>query len=227
MARQKKPAIIFIDEIDALCANRDGQGPGGGGSNNEHTARIKTELLVQMESVGNKNDGVVVLAATNLPWALDPAARRRFQKRIYISMPDEGARKQLFQIHSGDRGRLLADQELFRELVRRTDGFSGSDIANFVQEALRAPLDKVSAATHFKKVNSNGSQLYTPCGPYESGAIEMTWDKVPKNKLKEQPVTAADFLQILNHGNVKASVGVGELGKYQDWTEAYGMEGSK
>ena len=146
MAREKKPAIIFIDEIDALCANREG--PGGA---NEHTARMKTELLIQMQGLDSDNDGLVVLAATNLPWALDPAARRRFQKRIYIPLPDHKAREDLFRIHSG--GDILADDELSR-LARETDGFSGSDIHNFVEEALRVPLDKIHAATRFKNVGS-------------------------------------------------------------------------
>jgi hypothetical protein len=71
MAREKKPAIVFIDEVDSLCGSRD-----EGGS--EASRRIKTEFLVQMNGVGNDQSGVLVLGATNIPWQLDSAIRRRF-----------------------------------------------------------------------------------------------------------------------------------------------------
>lgn len=90
LAREKKPSIIFIDEVDSLCGNRsDGE--------NEASRRVKTEFLVQMQGVGNDDKGVLVLGATNLPWALDPAIRRRFEKRIYIPLPDAPARKFLLE----------------------------------------------------------------------------------------------------------------------------------
>eukprot|EP00494_Astrolonche_serrata_P024334 UN24592 len=73
MAREKQPSIIFIDEIDSLASARsDGEA--------DNTRRIKTEFLVQMEGVGNNSNGVLTLGATNCPWDLDPAIRRRFQK---------------------------------------------------------------------------------------------------------------------------------------------------
>jgi len=71
MARKEKPSIIFVDEIDSMVGNRsDGE--------NEASRRVKTEFLVQMQGVGNDDQGILVLGATNLPWALDPAIRRRF-----------------------------------------------------------------------------------------------------------------------------------------------------
>ena len=75
MARKTKPAVIFIDEIDSLMSSRsEGE--------NEATRRIKTEFLVQMQGVGKDDEGILVLGATNIPWDLDPAVRRRFQKKI-------------------------------------------------------------------------------------------------------------------------------------------------
>jgi vacuolar protein-sorting-associated protein 4 len=70
MARENKPAIVFIDEVDSLCGTR-------GEGESEASRRIKTEFLVQMNGVGNDMDGVLVLGATNIPWALDSAIRRR------------------------------------------------------------------------------------------------------------------------------------------------------
>jgi SpoVK/Ycf46/Vps4 family AAA+-type ATPase len=71
LGRENKPAIIFIDEVDSLCSTRSD-------SESESARRIKTEFLVQMNGVGKDVDGILVLAATNMPWALDPAIRRRY-----------------------------------------------------------------------------------------------------------------------------------------------------
>lgn len=68
--------------------------------------------------------------------------------------------------------------------------------------------------------------MYATCEPQEPGAIEMTWEKVPQNRLWEPPVTAADFKQVLQDRRVKSSVGVGELQKYVDWTHEFGVEGN-
>mmetsp|Transcript_55927 Transcript_55927/g.77092 ORF Transcript_55927/g.77092 Transcript_55927/m.77092 type:complete len:259 (+) Transcript_55927:283-1059(+) len=95
MARDKKPSIIFIDEVDSLCGSRsEGE--------NDSSRRIKTEFLVQMQGVGNDMDGILVLGATNVPWELDNAIRRRFEKRIYISLPEANARAICFKLKTGD-----------------------------------------------------------------------------------------------------------------------------
>jgi vacuolar protein-sorting-associated protein 4 len=117
---------------------------------------MKTEFLVQMDGLGNDNEGVLILAATNLPWSLDPAVRRRFQKRIHIPLPDMAGRKQLFQIRArGEFATELQDED-FEELARRTEGFSGSDINIAHQDALGVPIKKVQTATHFKCVCLSG-----------------------------------------------------------------------
>jgi vacuolar protein-sorting-associated protein 4 len=85
LAREKKPSIIFIDEIDSMCGSRSD-------SDNDASRRVKTEFLVQMQGVGKDDRGVLVLGATNLPWALDSAIRRRFERRIYIPLPEKEAR---------------------------------------------------------------------------------------------------------------------------------------
>ena len=85
MARDERPSIIFIDEIDSMAGNRSD-------NENEASRRVKTEFLVQMQGVGNDTTGVLVLGATNTPWSLDPAIRRRFERRIYIPLPETRAR---------------------------------------------------------------------------------------------------------------------------------------
>eukprot|EP00249_Psilotum_nudum_P021120 c27980_g1_i1 orf=3-1004(-) len=116
MARENAPSIIFIDEIDSLCGQR------GEGNESEASRRIKTELLVQMQGVGSNDQKVLVLAATNTPYALDQAIRRRFDKRIYIPLPDLKARQAMFKIHLGDTPHDLLEAD-FEELARRTEGF--------------------------------------------------------------------------------------------------------
>lgn len=144
MARENKPSIIFIDEIDALC------GPRGEGES-EASRRIKTEMLVQMDGVGKDTKGVLILGATNIPWQLDAAIRRRFQRRVHISLPDLSARTTMFKLAVGDTNTALKSED-FRELARAAEGYSGSDISIVVQDALMQPVRKIQQATHFKRV---------------------------------------------------------------------------
>ena len=146
MARENKPAIIFIDEVDALC------GPRGEGES-EASRRIKTELLVQMDGVGKDSKGVLILGATNIPWQLDAAIRRRFQRRVHISLPDLPARMRMFEISVGDTPCSLTQTD-YKNLATISDGYSGSDIAIAVQDALMQPVRKIQTATHYKKVRT-------------------------------------------------------------------------
>ncbi|KAL2168670.1 hypothetical protein VTG60DRAFT_6953 [Thermothelomyces hinnuleus] len=244
LAREHKPSIIFIDEIDALCSSRQGAG-GADKGGNEHSARLKTELLVQLDGLhstggggGGNNDGVVVLAATNLPWALDPAFRRRFEPRVRAGGCSASTRP-------GAGADALAEEEDPDALADMTAGYSGSDIAHVVKHALAAPLRAVQSARFFraekretavdgggdKNGNGDGEEThdcyyYTPCREGEQGALEMTWEEVPKNRLREPPVTAEDFRQVLRERRVKSSVGAGELQRYEDWTNEFGIDGS-
>lgn len=144
MARENKPSIIFIDEIDALC------GPRGEGES-EASRRIKTELLVQMDGVGRDSKGVLILGATNIPWQLDSAIRRRFQKRVHISLPDLPARMRMFELAVGTTPCELSSDD-YRTLGKLSEGYSGSDISIAVQDALMQPVRKIQTATHYKKV---------------------------------------------------------------------------
>jgi katanin p60 ATPase-containing subunit A1 len=115
MARYYAPAIIFMDEIDAIASAR--------GAANEHEAsrRVKTELLVQINGVPSGEDEgahVMLLAATNLPWELDEAMRRRLTKRVYIPLPEDDARRSLFQLNLR-RVELATDVDI-EDLVAKT-----------------------------------------------------------------------------------------------------------
>ncbi len=141
VARERQPSIIFIDEVDALMQAR------GSGSEHDSMRRVKTQLLTSMEGLGStKSDRIVTIGATNIPWEIDSAFRRRFERRIYVPVPDFEARAKVFEINS--KGIALEDDVDFNELARLTEGFSGSDIANVCREAIFAPvreLDKMGA----------------------------------------------------------------------------------
>eukprot|EP01102_Stenamoeba_stenopodia_P007640 TRINITY_DN2152_c0_g1_i1.p1 TRINITY_DN2152_c0_g1~~TRINITY_DN2152_c0_g1_i1.p1 ORF type:complete len:451 (-),score=113.56 TRINITY_DN2152_c0_g1_i1:88-1440(-) len=224
MARKSKPAIIFIDEVDSLCGSRNE-------NDSESAKRVKTEFLVQMNGVGNDMDGILVLGATNIPWSLDSAILRRFEKRIYISLPDLNARARIFELHTSGTPNTLSKQD-YMNLAQYTDGFSGSDIAVVVRDALMAPVRKVQEATHFKRVtgasrsdpNQIVHDLLTPCSPGDRDAVEMTWIDVPSDKLLEPQVTVKDFLLAVK--TARPSVSKDDLVKQEKFTEDFGQEGS-
>lgn len=104
MAREARPSIIFIDEIDSLCTSRaEGE--------SESSRRIKTEFLVQMDGVGSAQGGLLVLGATNVPWEIDQAMRRRFEKRVYIPLPEKFARTYMFKLNLGDTPHNITPDE--------------------------------------------------------------------------------------------------------------------
>jgi len=115
LARENRPSIIFIDEVDSLCGSR-------GEGESEASRRIKTEFLVQMQGVGNSMDGVLVLGATNIPWQIDSAIRRRFEKRIYIPLPDANARAKMVGLNVGSTPCKLFLRD-YKLLAKKTEGF--------------------------------------------------------------------------------------------------------
>ncbi|KAK3292921.1 P-loop containing nucleoside triphosphate hydrolase protein [Chaetomium fimeti] len=216
MARENKPAIIFIDEIDALC------GPRGEGES-EASRRIKTEMLVQMDGVGKDSKGVLILGATNIPWQLDAAIRRRFQRRVHISLPDLAARTTMFRLAVGDTNTALKSED-FRELAKAAEGYSGSDVSIVVQDALMQPVRKIQQATHFKKVTVDGVEKRTPCSPGDPDAEEMTWEKVASEDLLEPFVEKKDFIRAIKSS--RPTVSQVDLEKNEDWTKEFGSEGA-
>ena len=129
-AKKAAPAIIFIDEIDAVGRKR-GSGLGGGHDEKEQTLN---QLLVEMDGFG-KAEGVIVLAATNRPDILDPALRRpgRFDREIYVGKPDCKGREDILKVHARDK-RLGEDVDLGK-IAMTTQGFTGADLQNLLNEA--------------------------------------------------------------------------------------------
>ncbi len=129
-AKENSPAIIFIDEIDAVGRHR-GTGMGGGHDEREQTLN---QLLVEMDGFDVRG-GVILIAATNRPDVLDPALLRpgRFDRQIGVDAPDMAGRTQILTVHS--RGKPLAEDVDLESVAKRTPGFSGADLANVLNEA--------------------------------------------------------------------------------------------
>jgi len=218
LARESKPAIIFIDEIDSLAGTRNE-------SESEGSRRIKTEFLVQMNGVGHDDTGVLVLGATNIPWQLDNAIKRRFEKRIYIPLPGPDARRRMFEIHIGDTPCQLSPKD-YRQLADFTEGYSGSDISIVVRDALMQPVRKVISATHFRRVADPESTLtkWTPCSPGHPDAVEKTWSDIESNELLEPVLTVADFMKSLE--STRPTVTEGDIKKHDEWTRESGNDGA-
>ena len=206
MARFYAPTTIFIDEIDALCSKR-------GDGESESSRRVKAEFLVQMDGVTastNSTEGseekkepnarpklVTVMGATNRPWDLDEALRRRFEKRIYIPLPNAKGRRELFSINLKN---IKLDCNInYDELVKRTDGYSGADIANVCREAAFMPMRR------------NVAQ--------KSGKIEdLVSDKEFLEKL-EVGIKMEDLIQAVK--NISKSVGAKDIEAYVKWTSEF------
>lgn len=180
-------------------------------------------MLVQMDGVGKDSTGVLVLGATNIPWQLDAAIRRRFQRRVHISLPDVAARTTMFKIAVGETPTSLQGND-FRELAALSEGYSGSDISIAVQDALMQPVRKIQQATHFKEVTQDGKRRFTPCSPGEKDAREMTWDDIAGEELLEPVVDFKDFVKAIKGS--RPTVSVEDLKRSAEWTQEFGSEGA-
>ncbi|NXC18028.1 KTNA1 protein, partial [Corythaeola cristata] len=194
MARFYAPTTIFIDEIDSICSRR--------GTSEEHEAsrRVKAELLVQMDGVGGaaENDDpskmVMVLAATNFPWDIDEALRRRLEKRIYIPLPSAKGREELLRINL--RELELADDVDLANIAEKMEGYSGADITNVCRDAsLMAMRRRIEGLTPEEIRNLSRDEMH-------------------------MPTTMEDFEIALK--KVSKSVSAADIEKYEKWIVEFG-----
>jgi len=209
-----KPCIIFIDEIDSICSNR---------SDNEQEAsrRLKNEFLLRMNEVLD-SDGVLVLGATNRPFDLDPAVRRRFEKRVYIPLPDKTAREKLFTIHIGKEPVKLNPSSISK-FAQLTEGYSGSDIATIVRETFYIPLRHTMNATHWKQIKSRVHSIpymMIPCSPKDPSAVQINMMSLEPETVILSDITEDTFIEAIK--TTKPSVNLDDLSMYDSFTQMYG-----
>lgn len=192
-----------------------------------------------MQGVGKKREGLLVLGATNVPWEIDGAMRRRFEKRIYIPLPDRYARAYMFHLNLGDTPNSLGEftwelvdpkneegerrctSDVYNQLADRTAGFSGSDISVVVREAMMEPVRECQKAKYFRK---DPFHKWHPCEAHDEGAVKQTIFQIEGDMLAVPPVKISHFENALTRTHT--SVGEEELTRYTEWTEEFGEEGA-
>ena len=196
MARFHSPSTIFIDEIDSLASQR------GGAGEHEASRRVKSELLVQMDGVVSGGDGegearknVMVLAATNFPWDLDEALRRRLEKRLYIPLPNSAERRQLLGINLGSLN-LDSTIDLDR-LAAKLDGYSGADITSLCRDAAMMPMRRAIKGLTKEEIRALGAG--------DTSAL---------------PISQQDLEQAA--ARVNKSVGAADIEKHKRWLKEFG-----
>ena len=201
LARHHAPSVVFFDEVDALVSTR------GMAGEHEASRRLKSELLMQMDGVGSaaaaagvsaKDSMVMVLATSNKPWDLDEAMRRRLERRIYIPLPDEEARKQMLKIHLD--GVTLDHGVSLDHLARLTEGYSGADLHLACRDASMMPMRRMV----------EGKEAWQIVELHEQGALEGELGLI-------------DFESALS--NTQPSVAPDELLAYAAWNKEYGVHG--
>ncbi|XP_059481351.1 katanin p60 ATPase-containing subunit A-like 1 [Neocloeon triangulifer] len=193
MARFYAPSTIFIDEIDSLCSRR------GSASEHEASRRVKSELLVQMDGISSASEGepgkvVMVLAATNFPWDIDEALRRRLEKRIYIPLPSNEGREALLKINL--REVTLCDDVNLTDVAVKLEGYSGADITNVCRDASMMAMRRKIAGMKPEQI------------------------KLLAKEELDLPVSHMDFRDALAKCN--KSVSQEDLDKYEQWMNEFG-----
>lgn len=153
-AKKKAPAIVFIDEIDAVGRHR-GAGTGGGNDEREQTLN---QLLVEMDGFGT-NSGIIVIAATNRPDVLDPALLRpgRFDRQITVNRPDAQGREDILKVHS--RNKPLGPDVDLKEIAKDTIGFTGADLENLLNEAVLLAVRRKKKALTMQEISDATSRV--------------------------------------------------------------------
>ncbi len=190
VAREMSPAVVFLDEFESITPAR-----GGGDSGAER--RLVSTLLAELDGLAGKGSDAYVLtiAATNLPWLIDKAILSRFEKKVYIPLPDADAREAILDIQLAKRG--LQSVLSASELVAKTDGFSGREIERLCKEAM--------------------SRMTQRANPGLIDAVEKGGDAVRKYELNVEPISEADFGQAL--AVVKPETTQKDVNRYQTWVE--------
>jgi len=192
-ARRLAPSIVYIDEIEALSAQRSGDETGA-------ERRVISTLLTELDGLAGKSDVryVLTIGATNLPWLLDKAILSRFEKKIFVPLPDKKAREIILRVHLQRRG---IDSEIsYEELAAMTEGYSGRELGRITQEVVSAII---------REMNPQIPQL-----------VDRGLNAVQSYELRLRPVKKEDFETAL--ASVKPEITQSYLQRFKDWERHLG-----
>ena len=211
VARHCAPSVIFVDEIDSLLSARKSEGE------HESSRRMKTEFLVQMDGLGGEDPTkpMLLIGATNRPQELDDGARRRLAKQLYIPLPCAAARRDMIlkTLNPDGEGKVkhaLTEKDL-DVICEKTDGYSGSDLKNLVQEAARAPLRELFV----KKKAKTGSEKEDGGGD----VVDLT--KTGEDEAQELREIRIDDIRKAAK-QVRASVTRADIEFHEEWNKKHG-----
>ncbi|CAL6350336.1 unnamed protein product [Bathycoccus prasinos] len=211
VARHCAPSVIFVDEIDSLLSARKSEGE------HESSRRMKTEFLVQMDGLGGEDPTkpMLLIGATNRPQELDDGARRRLAKQLYIPLPCAAARRDMIlkTLNPDGDGKVkhaLTEKDL-DVICEKTDGYSGSDLKNLVQEAARAPLRELFV----KKKAKTGSEKEDGGGD----VVDLT--KTGEDEAQELREIRIDDIRKAAK-QVRASVTRADIEFHEEWNKKHG-----
>lgn len=180
VARLKAPSLIFMDEIDSIATKR-GEGTESGGER-----RVKTQLLSEIQGLKTTHDKpLLVLGATNRPWDLDNAMLSRFEKKVYVPLPDLPARAAIFRIHTAGIESALDDED-YIELGARSETYSGRDIANVCREVIMLPIRELDMSGLLEKSDQ------------EINIRNITLSDFKQSLKKVKPMTTSTIMQQYN-----------------------------
>jgi len=188
-ARKNQPSLIFMDEFDSIMISRDS-------GLQESTRRVVGQLLTEIEGFNTRaEDKILLIAATNKPWDLDDAMVSRFQRKVYVPLPDKASRKRIFEIHL--KGCVLHGIT-HDKLAGMSEGYSGRDIANVCREAIMF------------MVREQNPKLE-----------DLTPAQIEGYAMNYRSLTSEDFGH--SFAKIKYSVNLGTIKKYERWGEELGM----
>lgn len=190
-ARKNTPSVIFVDEVESLFRNRDDPG-------NSHSTGVLQEFMRQLDGF-TEHEFVMVIAATNQPWILDTAILSRFEKRIFVSLPDEKTRESILEIHTKKKGFEVKCS--LPDLASKTQGFSGRDLFYVCNEAIRNMLRRANSSL-IEKVDSTQNSTSISRKYHVAALLERDFTEALS---KVKPVQNPDLMQ-----------------KYSKWSAEYG-----
>lgn len=223
-AREARPSILFIDEIDALCLDRDQSTGGGSGAS---STKVVTEFLVQMDGLSHDMEGILFVGTTNRPQSLDLGILSRMERKIYIPLPNERDRCEMLHYHLAKNDQDVGDPlnpQALNELARSLELYSARDIATLVRVAQEKTAQQIVEATHFRGVRRpDGSQVVIPCLAYEQGAMALRYDQIVDKSLLSAPMLTLEQLSETTKA-IKPVCNYETLKSFEQWTLDHGEQ---